>query len=101
MIIRLRLLQKTQETNIILKKVLKILPSKNISDHWKEIMVPTYAFMLIKKCAQMFLILVGIILVSVVFYLISPSFYTLVISIIGILESIAVIALYTLVKKRI
>jgi len=100
-IIRSNLVQKTKDTHVILRKVLKVLPSKNISDHWKELMVPTYAFMLLRKCLQMFMILVGVILISLVFYALSPSFYDLVLSVLGVLESIAIIYIYNFAKKQI
>tara|TARA_B100001989_G_C24532523_1_gene462446 strand:+ start:116 stop:400 length:285 start_codon:yes stop_codon:yes gene_type:complete len=89
------------KTNLkIIKKVSKVLPSSKISDHWKECIVPTYAMMLMKNSLMILAILLGIILVFLVFYFISPSLYTLAISIIGILESIAIIIIYNQIKKR-
>ena len=31
------------------RKVLSLIPNKNVSDHWKEYAIPTYAFMIMKN----------------------------------------------------
>ena len=76
------------------KKVFRIIISSNISDHWKEKMVPTYAFILLKNSLLILVILFLIILVFSAFIVISSKFLTLILSITGIAMSIFISFIY-------
>jgi len=75
-------------------KVLHIVFAENISDHWKEKMVPTYAFILLKTSLLMMGILFLIILIFSLFIILSSKFLTLLTSLAGILISIIVSLTY-------
>mgnify|MGYP000595507857 FL=1 len=83
--------------NSILKntnKVFRVIISPNISDHWKEKMVPTYAFILLKNSLSILGILFLIILVFSAFIVLSSKFLTLLLSITGVAISIFISFVY-------
>ena len=75
-------------------KVFRVIISSNISDHWKEKMVPTYAFILLKNSLSILGILFLIILVFSAFIALSSKFLTLILSITGITISIVISLTY-------
>jgi len=75
-------------------KVFRVIISSNISDHWKEKMVPTYAFILLKNSLLILVILFLIILVFSAFIVISSKFLTLILSITGVAMSIFISFIY-------
>lgn len=81
------------------KKVSHIIIAANISDHWKEKMVPTYAFIILKNSSLILAILIAIILVFFCFSLISNELIAYTLSMKGILESVIVAYVYIKVKS--
>ena len=75
-------------------KVFHVIISPNISDHWKEKMVPTYAFILLKNSLLILGILFLIILVFSAFIALSSKFLALILSITGIVISIGISLTY-------
>ena len=76
-------------------KVFRVIISSNISDHWKEKMVPVYAFILLKNSLSILGILFLIILVFSAFVVLSSSkFLTLILSITGVAMSIIISFIY-------
>ena len=82
-----------------LNKVFHVIISSNISDHWKEKMVPTYAFILLKNSLSILGILFLIILVFSAFIVLSSKFLTLLLSITGVATSIVIS--FTYLKLRV
>ena len=83
--------------NSILKntnKVFRVIISSNISDHWKEKMVPTYAFILLKNSLSILGILFLIILVFSAFIVLSSKFLALILSVTGVATSIVISLTY-------
>ena len=80
-------------------KVFRVIISSNISDHWKEKMVPTYAYILLKNSLSILGILFLIILVFSAFIVLSSKFLTLILSITGVAMSIVIS--FTYLKLRI
>ena len=80
-------------------KVFRIIISSNISDHWKEKMVPVYAFILLKNSLLILGILFLIILVFSAFIVLSSKFLTIILSITGVAMSIVVS--FTYLKLRV
>ena len=78
----------------ITKKVLHVIILSNTSDFWKEKMVPTYAFILLKNSLLILGVLFLIILVFSAFIVLSSKFMTLILSVTGILMSIAISLIY-------
>ena len=79
-------------------KVFHVIMASHISDHWKEKMVPTYAFILLKNSLLILGILILIILVFSAFVVLSSKFLTLILSITGI--AISFIISFTYLKLR-
>ena len=80
-------------------KVFRVIISSNISDHWKEKMVPAYAFILLKNSLLILGILFLIILVFSVFIVLSSKFLVLLLSVTGIAMSIVIS--FTYLKLRV
>ena len=75
-------------------KVFRIIISSNISDHWKEKMVPVYAFILLKNSLLILGILFLIILVFSAFIVLSSKFLALILSVTGVATSIVISLIY-------
>ena len=75
-------------------KVFHVIISSNISDHWKEKMVPVYAFILLKNSLLILGILFLIILVFSAFIVLSSKFLTLILSVTGVATSIVISLTY-------
>ena len=75
-------------------KVFRIIMASNISDHWKEKMVPTYAFILLKNSLLILGILFLIILVFSAFIVLSSKFLVLLFSVTGIVAPIVIFLIY-------
>ena len=80
-------------------KVFRVIISSNISDHWKEKMVPVYAFILLKNSLAILGILLLIILVFSAFIFLSSKFLILILSVTGIAMSIVIS--FTYLKLRV
>ena len=80
-------------------KVFHVIISSNISDYWKEKMVPVYAFILLKNSLLILGILFFIILVFSLFIVLSSKFLTLILSITGVAMSIVIS--FTYLKLRV
>ena len=75
-------------------KVFRVIISSNISDHWKEKMVPVYAFILLKNSLLILGILFLIILVFSAFIILSSKFLALILSVTGVATSIVISLTY-------
>ena len=72
------------------KKTINIISNKNISDHWKENIIPKYAFQMMYYSVQMLLI----IFLIVVFFIIADNLFSgllaFTLSLNGMIESILI-----------
>ena len=86
--LRLNSLARIRDLNELLHKVAKVLRSSKISDHWKEIVLPSYALQLFKLSLLIFAILVascsGFLILGVVSSLLGGRFVDLSASVMGI-----------------
>ena len=73
--------------------------NKEISDHWKEKVIPTYALQLMKYSLILLLILLMIIAVFLGISLFELNFIVYIFSLIGILESIIFVFLYLKIRS--
>ena len=94
LLIRLQLMSYVNSAVKISRKVLHIIITSRISDHWKEKMVPAYAFILLKNSLLILGILFLIILVFSFFMLLSSKFLVLLLSVTGIATSIIISLTY-------
>ena len=97
--LRLKFMSYVNSIGRILNKVFHVIMASNISDHWKEKMVPTYAFILLKNSLLILGILFLIILVFSAFVVLSSKFLTLILSITGVAMSIVIS--FTYLKLRV
>ena len=83
------------------KKATSIILNKNISDHWKENIIPKYSLQVMKDSLQMLLIFLLIIFI----FLITDNFFTgfliFTLSLNGIIKSILFAFIYAYIRKLI
>jgi len=83
----------------ISKKSLKIIKSSNISDHWKEKVIPHYALLILKLSIIMFFILLLILLIFFIPLFFIPNYNDFILSINFILESLFISFIYIKLMK--
>ena len=75
--------------------------NKNISDHWKEYIIPKYSLQMMKYSLQMLLVLFLIIFIFVIADKLFSGFLSFAFSIKGIIESILIAFSYAYIRKLI
>lgn len=97
--LRLNFLSHLNVMLVVTKKIVYIVPSKKISDHWKEKIIPIYAFKIIRASAQILFISICVAL----FFLANDAFFNdflkFATSIIGIIESSLFLICYFFFRK--
>ena len=83
----------------ISKRVVYVIPRKNISDHWKEKVIPLYALVIMNLSIRLILIPVFIISSFLVSDLFFDHFIDFTFSYVGIAEAIIFSSLYGLIRK--
>ena len=97
--IRLNFLPILDSILNVTKKVTYVIPQDNISDHWKEKVIPAYALKIMKYSLQILVIL--FLIISFFFaadYFLS-GFLIFTLSLVGILESIVFAFGFVLLRK--
>ena len=80
-------------------KVTHIISAGNISDHWKERVIPKYALIIMKHSIQMLLILLLIISLFFIVDYIKNDFIKFSLSLVGIIDSICFAFGYVYLRK--
>lgn len=97
--IRLNFLSHLDSILKVTKRVIYVIPKSNISDHWKEKVVPAYAYRIMKYSLQILLIL----LLIMTLFLIADNFFNdflvFTFSLIGIIESMVFAFGYVFIRK--
>ncbi len=83
----------------VFEKAIKIIKSDNISDCWKEKIIPFYAISMFKYSIKSFSILVLIIIVFFLPSFLVDNFFDFSISIFGIIESIIFCVAYLKIRS--
>ena len=83
------------------KKAIAIILNKNISDHWKENIIPKYSLQMMNYSLQMLLILFVIIFIFVITDNLFSGFFAFMLSWDGIIESILIAFSYAYIRKLI
>jgi hypothetical protein len=86
--IRLNFLSILDSILQVTRKVTFVIPADNISDHWKEKVVPAYALKIMKYSSQIFLILLIMLSLFFVADSLRNGFLEYTLSLMGIIESI-------------
>ena len=92
---------KLKELVQIIKKVTKVVYSSSISDHWKEKIIPNYAFLLMRSSFFILAILLLIIAVLLLLNFFGGNFFKYLFSFLGVIESIVVAYVYLKFRKLI
>ena len=99
--IRSNYLSLLNSTIKVSKKAISIILNKNISDHWKENIIPKYSLQMMKYSMQMLLILFLIIFLFVVADKFLSGFLEFTFSLNGMIESILIAFSYAYIRKLI
>jgi len=83
----------------VTKKVTHVIPQDNISDHWKEKVIPAYALRIMKHSLQILLILLLIMSLFVFVDYFLNNFLALTLSLFGIIESVVFAFGYVYLRK--
>lgn len=94
LLLRLKFMSYVNSIGRNSNKALHVIMASNISDHWKEKMVPTYAFILLKNSLSILGIFFLIILVFSAFLVLSSKFLIVFLSFTGITISILISFVY-------
>ena len=81
------------------KKAIDTILNKNISDHWKENIIPKYSLQMMKYSLQMLLILCLIIFIFLIADNFFSGFLDFTLSWNGIIESILIVFSYAYIRK--
>ena len=95
----LKLFSRFQNTLKVTKKIIKIILSKTISDHWREKVILKYSQILLISSLQIFGILFLILIFFYAFNYLNTSFSSYFLSIKGIVETTLIILIYLYLKK--
>jgi sensor domain CHASE-containing protein len=85
--IRLNFLSHLDLILKVTKRVTYVIPKSNISDHWKEKVIPSYALRIMKHSLQILLILLLIMTLFLIADYFLNNFLAFTFSLIGIIES--------------
>ena len=83
------------------KKAISTILNKNISDHWKENIIPKYSLQMMKYSMQMLLILFLIIFIFFIADNLFSGIFAFLLSWNGIIESILIAFSYAYIRKLI
>ena len=97
--IRLNFLSHLDSILKVTKKVTNIIPKNNISDHWKEKVIPVYALRIMKYSLQILLILLLIISLFFIVGFFLNDFLASTLSLVGIIESMVFAFGYVYLRK--
>jgi len=97
--IRLNFLSHFDSILKVTKKVTYVIPKNNISDHWKEKVIPAYAVRIMKYSLQILLILLLILSLFFITEFFFKNFLEFTLSLIGIIESIVFALGYVYLRR--
>ena len=97
--IRLNFLSHLDSILKVTKKVTHVIPQSNISDHWKEKVIPKYSLRIMKYSLNILLILLLILSFFFIVDLFYNNFLVFTISLIGIIESMVFAFGYVFLRK--
>ena len=84
----------------IYQKILKLFQYKNVSDFRKEKLILNYSKILLLVSIKIIVILISIVAFMIILNLLSNSYLSLVISVLGIIELSIVFMIYHLMRRK-
>ena len=97
--IRLNFLSHLDSILKVTKRVTYVIPNNNISDHWKEKVIPAYALRIMKYSLQILLILLLIMSLFFIADYFFNNFLAFTFSLVGIIESMVFAFGYAHLRK--
>ena len=97
--IRLNFLSYLDSILKVIKRITYVIPNNNISDHWKERVIPAYALRIMKYSLQILLILLLIMTLFLIVDYFFNDFLAFTFSLIGIIESMVFAFGYVYLRK--
>ena len=97
--IRFHFLSVLESILKVIRKVTHVIPQDNISDHWKEKVIPAYALRMMKYSLQILLVLLLILCLLFVADYVFNDFLALTLSFFGIIESMVFAFGYVYLRK--
>tara|TARA_B100001250_G_scaffold114528_1_gene96967 strand:+ start:2619 stop:2975 length:357 start_codon:yes stop_codon:yes gene_type:complete len=97
--IKLNFVSRLDSILKIAKKVTYLIPNNNISDHWKEKVIPIYALRIMKFSLQILMILLLLLSFFIVADFFFNTFLIFSLSLIGIIESMIFAFGYVYLRK--
>jgi len=97
--IRLNFLSHLDSILIVIKRVTHVISKSNISDHWKEKVIPAYALRIMKYSLQILVILLLIMSLFFIPNYFFNDFLAFTFSLIGIIESMVFAFGYVYLRK--
>ena len=97
--IRLNFLSHLDSILKVTMRVTYVIPNNNISDHWKEKVIPAYALRIMKYSLQILLILLLIMSLFFILDFFFNDFLAFTFSLIGIIESMVIAFGYVYLRK--
>jgi hypothetical protein len=88
-------------SSTVIQKVVYVIFSRKISDHWKEKILPVYALRIMRYSLQILIILLFIITLFITVNYFYNNFGNLMFSLIGIVESLVFSTGYLFLRKSI
>ena len=83
----------------VTRKVTYIIPKNNISDHWKEKVIPVYSLKIMNYSLQILIILMLILSLFMIANFFISDFFAYTLSLIGVIESIVFAYGYVFIRK--
>ncbi len=97
--IRSKYMLLIKSTSKLIKRSIYIIFNQNISDHWKENIIPYYSLQMMKYSLQMLLILSLILFIFVIIDNLFTDFLNFTLSWNGIIESVLITFSYAYIRK--
>ena len=98
-LIQLKFLSFLSSILKLARKVTHVLLQGNISDHWKEKVIPVYALGIMKRSIQMFLILLIIFSLFFIVDYFENDFFNFSLSLVGIVEALVFAFAYVHLRR--
>ncbi len=96
---RAKLLELIGNITLTARKVTRLIPNERVSDHWKELLIPYYALIIMKCSLKTLFLLLSIILIFGISDYFVDEFLDYILSLWGIIESLVFVYLYIKIKE--
>ena len=97
----LKFYTKMRSLNLIYKKIINLISSKKISDHWKEVALVKYSNQAILLSLESFFIILIPISILMIIYILNKDAVLYFFSVTGLIESLVFIFLYFTLRKKV